>query len=87
MLGYVQRCGRFEYIEPVFAKDEGLNIRHKAKALEALLLDVPRLTQLRAASPPKHKVRIISRAGEAHPSAVRSAASGGSLQTEPAVRG
>jgi hypothetical protein len=48
MLGHVQRCGRFEYIEPATARDEGLNIRHKAKALEALLLDVPRLTQLRA---------------------------------------
>ena len=64
MLGHVQRCGRFEYIEPSTAKDEGLNIRHKAKALEALLLDVPRLTQLRASSPQKQHFSVLAPGGE-----------------------
>jgi hypothetical protein len=64
MLGHVQRCGRFEYIEPATARDEGLNIRHKAKALEALLLDVPRLTQLRASSLQKSHFSVLAPGGE-----------------------
>mmetsp|Transcript_30336 Transcript_30336/g.58306 ORF Transcript_30336/g.58306 Transcript_30336/m.58306 type:complete len:828 (-) Transcript_30336:131-2614(-) len=48
LVGEIHRQRGFQFIDQATLKDEGVNVRHKAKTVEALLSDPTRLQELRA---------------------------------------
>lgn len=58
-MGEIHRQRGFQFIDQATLKDEGVNVRHKAKTVEALLSDPTRLQELRAVQSKQYWVRAL----------------------------